>query len=172
MSFVKNIFTQDVDELPSVLSAVLPWCRIVELTSGESSTTIAYGDAVCFDTTATDAAAATFISTAAEATAMAAALGKCIQLPTGTTTGKWVRGVALESIAPGATGKVVVSGFCPKVRITDADVAAGDGLVGDGEAAGEVEKYAAGTHTAQVPFAVALTSDTTNDGYVCAWIGR
>lgn len=150
-----------------------PFSVIRTMTSSETATTIAAGDAVVPDFTATDAAASTFISTRAEAVAMAIALQKCKQLATGVTTGVEIGGVALESIAPGATGKVVVRGFCPKVHISDANVAAGDPLIGDGEAAGEVEKYVIGTHTTGFgPFGFALTSDSTDDGFVCAWIER
>jgi hypothetical protein len=166
----KIVSIKDTSEF-NLIAPLLPWMMIREVTSSESSTTIAYGDAVVFDLTATDAAAATFISTLAEARAMQAALGKVKQLATGVTSGVGsVCGVALESIAPAASGRIVTGGLVPKARITDADVAAGASLVGDGEAAGESEAYASATHTGAAPWGVALTSDTTNDGFVVAWM--
>ncbi len=165
----KIVSTQNVDEFP-ILAPLYKWMTIRELVSSESSTTIAYGDCVVPDLTLTDAAASTFIQTDAEALAMAAALGKCKQLATGVTTGVPIWGVALQSITAGSAGKIVTAGFCPKVKISDANVAAGASLVGDGEEAGECEVYASATHTAAAPFGFALTSDSTNDGFVCAWI--
>lgn len=173
MPKIVKVSQLDPAKVPVFWLELLADSKLCEVVSSESSTTISAGDCVIPDYTATDAAAATYVSTQAEAAAMFGAVAKVKQLPTGTATGTQIAGVALQDIAAGARGFIVVKGFCPKVKITDADVAAGDPLIGDGETGGEAEKYVVGTHTTSFgPFGVALTSDTTNDGFVAALISR
>ncbi len=170
MSTKQPVFTHDSDDL-LVLGPVTAWMTVRELTSAETVDTIAAGEAVIPDLTSTDAAASTFIQTHAEAAAMATALEKCVRIPTGTTTGLEIWGIAAESITPGSKGKIITAGLVPQVRISFVDVEEGFELVGDGYVdLGDSERYRANIHTGASSWGIALTSDSVNSGYVVGWM--